>query len=159
RVMVETASQQKHRWGMMAYVATTLRILPEVRNIPFVVEVDGNRHEVEAALLMIANCGELIPRMIKMGSGISPHDGVLDLIAVRADSFGSSVRAVWDLFTERTGTYGKDAMVGYARGRHFSVTIAGGERHPVQLDGDPGGETPFEVEVVPGAIQVLMPPE
>src|SRR5690606_29157618 len=91
RVMVETVSEQKHRWGMMAYVATTLRILPEVRNIPFVVEVDGTRHEVEAALLMIANCGEVIPRVVKMGSGISPHDGVLDLVAVRADSFGSSV--------------------------------------------------------------------
>jgi diacylglycerol kinase family enzyme len=28
---------------------------------------------------------------------------------------------------------------------------------PVQLDGEPGGETPFAVSVVPGAIRIMVP--
>jgi len=28
---------------------------------------------------------------------------------------------------------------------------------PVQLDGEAGGETPFTVTVVPGAIKIMMP--
>jgi YegS/Rv2252/BmrU family lipid kinase len=159
RIMGETESIEKHKWGIMAYFATTFRLLPEMRNIPFHITVDGKEHEAEAAVLMVANCSEVIPRIIRFGAGISPHDGILDLLVLRGSSVGETVRAVWDLVTERNGTFGEDVLVGYARGREFSVRVADGSRHPVQLDGEPGGETPFTVSVVPGAVQVLMPPE
>ena len=50
---------------------------------------------------------------------------------------------------------GLDTYVGYARGREIRV-----ESHPVQpvqLDGEPGGETPFTATVVPGAISIMVP--
>jgi diacylglycerol kinase (ATP) len=156
RVMVETASAEKHKWGMMAYVATTLRILPEMRNIPFEVTVDGVKHDAEAAMLLVANCGEVIPPVIKLGGSIDPHDGLLDVVAIQANSVGQGVKAVWDLLTDRPGTFGKDVFVASARGREISVRVADNSAHPVQLDGDPGGETPFDVSVVPGAIKVLL---
>ena len=159
RIMGETESADKHKWGIMAYFATTFRLLPEMRNVPFQITVDGKEHEAEAALVMIANCSEVIPRMIKFGAGISPHDGVLDLLVLRGSSVGETMGAVWDLFTERKGTFGEDVRVGYARGREFSVRIANGGSQPVQLDGEPGGETPFQVSVVPGAVQILMAAE
>jgi diacylglycerol kinase family enzyme len=81
---------------------------------------------------------------------------MLDLLVLRGSSVGETMGAVWDLFTERTGTFGEDVRVGYARGREFSVRVADGTRHPVQMDGEPGGETPFAVSVVPGAVQILM---
>lgn len=158
RVMTETASEQKHRWGMMAYVATTLRILPEIRNIRFHVTVDGVPLEVEAAMLLVANCGEIIPPLIRLGQDISPTDGRLDVIALAADSIGQSVRAVWDLLTERGGTYGKDVFVAHARGAEVRVEVADGREQVVQLDGDPGGQTPFTARVLPGAIRVVAPP-
>ena len=46
---------------------------------------------------------------------------------------------------------GLDTYVGYARGREIRV-----ESHPVQpvqLDGEPGGETPFTATVVPARDQ------
>ncbi len=157
RVMVETDSASKHRWGMMAYVATTLKVLPEIRNIPFRITVDGKLHEAEAAMVLIANCGEVFPRMMRLGAGISPFDGELDLMVVRGDTVAETMRAMWDLVTERTGTFGEDALVGYVRGSKFTVEVADGEVHPVQFDGEPGGETPFSVEVVPRAISVMLP--
>jgi diacylglycerol kinase (ATP) len=156
RVMVETESAMKHRWGMMAYVATTLRILPEVRSVPFLITVDGVELEANAAMLLVANCGEVIPPLIRLGPGIVPDDGVLDVIAIQADTIGQSVRAVWDLLTERSGTFGKDAFVASARGREISVRTGDDSIHPVQLDGEPGGETPFSVSVVPGAVRVMV---
>lgn len=156
RIMGETESADKHKWGIMAYFATTFRLLPEMRNVPFEITVDGKEHEADAALVMIANCSEVIPRMIKFGAGISPHDGMLDLLVLRGSTVGETMGAFWDLFTERKGTFGEDVRVGYARGREFSVRIANGSSQPVQLDGEPGGETPFEVSVVPGAVQILM---
>jgi diacylglycerol kinase (ATP) len=155
RVMGETESFQKHRWGMMAYIATTLRILPEIRNVPFRITVDGTELAADAALLLVANCGEVIPRVVRIGKGISPHDGLLDVMVLQASSVGETIRAMWDLLTDRSGTYGEDAMVAYARGREIAVRVADGTAVPVQLDGEVGGETPFTVSVVPGAIQVI----
>lgn len=155
RVMVETESVQKHRWGMMAYVATTLRVLPEVRNIPFHITIDGREHEAEAAMLLVANCGEIIRPIVRLGREVTPDDGMLDVVAVSADSIGGSVRAVWDLLTSAAGSYGKDTHVAYARGREIEVRTADGSVQPVQLDGDPGGETPFTATILPGAIEIM----
>lgn len=158
RVMVETPSELKHRWGMMAYVATTLRIIPEVRSVPFRITVDGVEHDLEAAMLMVANCSEVIPPLIKLGAGISPDDGFLDLVVFQANSFGGSVRAIWDLLRDASGTFGKDVFVGQARGKEISVRTLDGAQ-PVQMDGEAGGETPFTATVVPGAIAVMVSAE
>ena len=109
-------------------------------------------------MLMVANCGEVIPPLVKLGAGISPHDGYLDLVVFQANRFGGSVRAVWDLLRDAEGTFGKDVFVGYARGREISVRALEGEQ-PVQMDGEGGGETPFTATVVPGAIAVMLPAE
>jgi diacylglycerol kinase family enzyme len=37
------------------------------------------------------------------------------------------------------------------------VTIETADPRPVQLDGEPCGETPFTAEIVPGAINVVVP--
>lgn len=157
RVMVETPSAQKHKWGMMAYVATTLRLMTELRSVPFHLTIDGVEHDAEGAMVLVANCGEVIPPVIRLGHGISPHDGLLDVVVMRANSPAQGIRAVWDLLTDASGTFGKDVMVGFARGREIRVEVPDGAVQPVQLDGDPGGETPFTATAVPEAIRVMMP--
>jgi YegS/Rv2252/BmrU family lipid kinase len=151
-VMTATRSEEKHRWGMLAYVATTLRFISEIRSLDHVITVDGKEYEAHAAMVLVANCGEVIPPYVRLRTGISPDDGLLDVVVMRANSFGESVRAIWDLLREG---HGGEAFVGYARGREIRV-----ETHPrtlVELDGDPGGETPFTATCVPGAIRVMAP--
>jgi diacylglycerol kinase family enzyme len=48
-----------------------------------------------------------------------------------------------------------DGYFGKARGRE--VRVETDPVQPVQLDGEPGGHTPFSVSVVPGAIRVMVP--
>ena len=48
-------------------------------------------------------------------------------------------------------------LVAYARGQEITVRTATPE--PVQLDGEPDGDTPFTATVVPGAIRVMVPPD
>ena len=154
RVMTETPTLLKQQWGMMAYVATTLRLVSQLRCVTFELTVDGEEFQLEAAMLLVANCGEVIPRLVTLGPGISPEDGYLDVVAMHATSFGTGVRAVWDLLRDAPGVYGRDASIGYARGREISVRTPGGPE-PVQLDGEPGGTTDFAVSVVPGAVRVM----
>lgn len=155
RVMAETAVADKRRWGMGAYVATTLRILPEIRSTMYHITVDGREYEMRASVLLVANCAEVIPPFIKFRRGVAPDDGLFDVIAIRADTLGESFRALWQFLVETDRTTGVAGLVGHARGK--LITIANDHPLPMQLDGDLAGETPFTAEVVPGAIQVMAP--
>jgi diacylglycerol kinase (ATP) len=156
RVMAGTLSEHKRRWGMAAYVATTLRLMSELRSTVHAITIDGVEYEANATMVLVANCGEVIPPFIKLGPGISPDDGLLDVVVVRADTFPQSIRAVWDLLRLTPGgVLGPDAYVGHARGREVKVETESVQ--PVQLDGEPGGTTPFTATVVPGAIRIMVP--
>lgn len=155
RVMAGTLSEHKRRWGMGAYVATTLRLLSEIRSTDHVITIDGVEYDASAAMVLVANCGEVIPPYVRLGAGIRPDDGLLDVVVVRADSFGQSLRAVWDILRMAPDVEGLDTFVGYARGREIRVESE--PVHPVQLDGEPGGETPFTATVVPHAITIMVP--
>ena len=106
-------------------------------------------------MVLVANCGEVIPPWVRLRAGIRPDDGFLDVVVMRANSFGESVRAVWDLLRDAPTTDGQETYVGYARGRE--IRLETDPVQPVQLDGEAGGETPFTVAVVPGAIKIMMP--
>ena len=155
RIMAETLGEHKRRWGMAAYVATTLRLVREIRSTDHVITLDGVVYDANAAMVLVANCGEVIPPYVRLGAGIRPDDGLLDVVVVRANGFGQSLRAVWDLLRMAPEVDGLDTYVGYARGREVRV-----ETHPVQpvqLDGEAGGETPFTATVVPKAIRIMVP--
>jgi YegS/Rv2252/BmrU family lipid kinase len=156
RVMAGTTTSSKHRWRFAAYVATTLRLIPELHSKDHLITVDGVEYEAKATMILVANCGEIIPPYVRLRRGISPYDGLLDVVVLRADGFLGSIQALWELFHEEDQTPGNEGLVGYAQGREISVASTPPE--PVQLDGDAGGETPFTVSIVPGAIRVLTPP-
>jgi diacylglycerol kinase (ATP) len=155
RVMAGTLSEHKRRWGMAAYVATTLRLIGDIRSTTHLITIDGVEYDANAAMVLVANCGEVIPPYIKLRPGIRPDDGLLDVVVMRANSFSQSVRAVWHLLRETPAGDGEDTFVGYASGREIRVETE--PVAPVQLDGEPGGETPFTASVVPGAIRIMVP--
>jgi YegS/Rv2252/BmrU family lipid kinase len=154
RVMGETATADKRRWGIGAYLATTLRVLPELKSTACSVTVDGATLETNASLVLIMNCGEMIPPLVRVRPEIQPDDGVLDLVTVAADSPWQGIRGLFRVILDgRREEIRETPYIRYARGSRFSVTAA--EPLPVQFDGDPVGETPFTAEVVPGALTVI----
>ncbi|HTK55986.1 MAG TPA: diacylglycerol kinase family protein [Gemmatimonadales bacterium] len=155
QVMAETRSSEKRKWGMGAYIATAMRILPDIRSQLYHITVDGREYEMRASLLIVANCAEVIPPLVRFRSGTAPDDGLLDVVALRADSFGESLKALWQFFRETDRTTGVAGLVGHAQGKVISVATT--PNIPMQLDGDLAGDTPFTAEVVPGAIQILAP--
>jgi diacylglycerol kinase family enzyme len=155
RVMGETASELKRRWGIGAYMATTLRVLPQMGSFQALVTVDGVEYEAEAAMILVANCGEVIPPFVRLGHGITPEDGLLDVVVVRGKNVWDSMRALWHVLRDLPGASGEGTFIGYARGK--VIRIETDVPQPVELDGDADGHTPFMAEVVPGAIAVVVP--
>lgn len=155
-VMGSTAAADKRRWGIGAYWATTLRVLPGLRSTPCRITVDGEPFEVRAALVLIMNCGEMIPPLIRVRPEIAPDDGFLDLVAVTADTTWEGIRGLCRVVVDGRRTVIRETpYLRYARGTRFTVEPA--EPLPVQFDGDPVGVTPFTAEVVPGALVVMTP--
>ncbi len=152
RIMAETSGAMKRRWGMGAYVATTLRLINQVRSIRYGIRVDGVEYEANAALVLVANCAEVLPPLLRFGDGVSPDDGLLDVVVLRADSLADGVHAIWHFLRRAEGPASR---IGHVRGREIRVETD----HPVpaQLDGDLGGSTPFDAVVLPGALRVITP--
>jgi diacylglycerol kinase family enzyme len=90
-----------------------------------------------------------------LGHGISPEDGLLDAIVVRANGLWDTMRAVWHVLRDLPADQGDGTFIGYARGKRIHIetdTI-----QPAELDGEAGGTTPFTVEAIPAAISVAVP--
>lgn len=155
RVMIGTRSEHKRRWGIGAYIATTLKLIHEIRSVDFLLTVDGREYDAHAATVIIANCGEVIPPYLRLSPDIVPDDGLLDVVVMRANSFGESVRAVWELLRVPGPGEVSGSLVGFVRGKE--IRIESHPAQPAQLDGEPGGVTPFTATVVPGALEVLAP--
>lgn len=156
RVMGVTQLADKRRWGIGAYMASTLRVLPTLRSSICTVTVDGTPLEVRAALVLIMNCGEMIPPIVRIRPEINPEDGLLDMVSVAADTPWEGIRGLLRVvFEGRREEIRISPHIQYARGTRFTVTSD--DPLPVQFDGDPVGTTPFTAEVVPGALTVMVP--
>lgn len=155
RVMGGTATASKRRLGIGGYFDTMFRVLPEIRSAPFAVTVDGERIETHAALVMVLNCGEMIPPLVRVRREALIDDGVLDVILIAADSPWQAMRGLWRTMANVAFETGETGYLRYARGRE--ITIEAEPPEPVQFDGDAVGTTPVTAVVQPGALRVMAP--
>ncbi|MDX2194769.1 MAG: diacylglycerol kinase family lipid kinase [Gemmatimonadales bacterium] len=151
RVMAGTTAAEKRRWGMFAYAVTALRILPAIRPVPHLITVDGEVTRTDAAMVLVANCGEIVPPILALHPHVAPDDGVLDVVTVRAEGVAESLHTIGRFVLGDRSVGGR---VLWQRGT--DVTIVTDPPEPVELDGESAGQTPFRAVVVPHAIRILM---
>jgi YegS/Rv2252/BmrU family lipid kinase len=149
-IMSRTRGEAKRRWGMAAYVGHVVRTVGEIAPTPFSVTIDGKTLELEAAMLLVANCSMIIPPLLSLGPDIRFDDGVLDVVALRAEGVLEVAGTVWGLMRQ----YADNDKIRRFRGRDIRVSAAPAQ--PVQLDGDADGQTPFAASVIPGGLSVIM---
>jgi diacylglycerol kinase (ATP) len=158
RLMAATPGAAKQRWKMGAYVARALAALPHVRSATYRLVVDGVAHELTAAMVLVANCRELLPPFMGVHHEVAPDDGVLDVMALAADGMLESLAAFWEFVRGNDGGGIGGRRIWFARGRTVRVETVNGGSQLVQLDGEVCGETPFEARLLPGALTVLVDP-
>jgi YegS/Rv2252/BmrU family lipid kinase len=139
-LMAGTSEESKRRWGMAAYVRTLWNALSHLEPTEHRITVDGTTFHTDAVTVLVANCGQVI------------HDGLLDVVVLRADTAMQGIAVLGRLALGRAGG---TSAIRYARGRCISVETD--EPLPFEMDGDPAGQTPFTVEVQAGAIKILVP--
>ena len=143
-------SQAAQRIAAKAGEARLRRLLARLTPEDIDALFDWRRLELEAAMLLVANCSEVIPPVLSLGPDIRFDDGVLDVVALKARGVMQVATTVWSLIRRAEDN---DQIRRY---RAREVVVESPSPQAVQLDGDADGCTPFRASVMPGALSVIV---
>jgi diacylglycerol kinase (ATP) len=111
----------------------------------------------EALEVLVLNSGVLGDPSIRWARDIQIDDGQLDLCVVTVKDALDYARVGIRLL------FGRSRLAGRSAARCFpvrrQVTIRTGRSRRVQADGDVIGQTPVTIELIPNAIDILVPAE
>ena len=153
--MIDDASRAlKDRFGFLAYVFTGVKNLFQLKRSFIELDIDGQRHTFRAHTVMIVNVGEIGEGVIKLGEGISPHDGQLNLAIAAPNTSSGLLRLAYRLATRQFHNY-RDLH--YFQGSKVKLTA----RPPLKLeiDGEVIGHTPLTAVIVPNGALLVVPPK
>jgi len=134
--------------GQMRYNLAILRELPLFKAIPYVVTVDGVRHETKAMLVVVGN-GPSYGGGMQVLPDAQFDDGLLDVLLLHEISTVEFLKVFPKVFK---GAHVGHPAVEIIRGRSVTLEAAGIVAY---ADGERFGALPVTVECVPGALNVL----
>ena len=151
-VISGTTHKNKSRFGRIAYVGTAFLKIFTFRRRHLAVAVDGKTDTYRAVEVTISNCGILSKILYPKGPDVSIDDGHLDIWILNAKAFLDYPLYLFQMLTRRPAKH-----LSHFISSQKSVSISSRVPLPVQADGDIIGTTPIEVDVLSGAVTVLVP--
>jgi diacylglycerol kinase family enzyme len=155
RVMAGASPDLKRRYGFAAYVIAAAREAARLRVATYRIEADDEVHEVRGLVVLIANCGQIVPWRLGPRRAIDPSDGLLDVFVVTATDLPSGLWGAGRLLLSAAELPERHDASRRFRARRVRVTAEPPE--PVQVDGDPHDAGWLEATIEPGAIHVIRP--
>jgi diacylglycerol kinase (ATP) len=147
-------NERANRWrwprGRLRYDLAIARELPVFRPLPYELELDGERWETEAMLVAVGN-GPRYGGGMRIAPDASYDDGLLDVVVVGRLSIVGLARAFPKIYT---GQHVHHPAITVRRARSVRLSAPGITAY---ADGERFGPLPLTVEVVPGAVSVLVP--
>ena len=153
--MRDTEREAKRRFGLLAYIVTTLRILIGYQPRRFTVTVDGEARRLRASEVMVANSAAIGNPGVRLGANVYLDDGRLDLCVIRARTILDYIGLAWSVLARQQERSRQVSCIPVRE----RVRIDARHRLPVEADGEIIGETPVEVRFVPAALRVIVPRE
>jgi diacylglycerol kinase (ATP) len=156
RFIAAASREAKERYGIGAYLVAALAEARDLRPRPTVLNVDGERHVLDAVVVLVANAGDLIPGLLRPRLPIRADDGRLHVFVVRGGIVGSVIGALELLAAGDTGWTGSGAALRLTASE-VRVEMQGQPPDPVEIDGDPVGSGWLEARLRPAALEILVP--
>jgi diacylglycerol kinase (ATP) len=153
-MMRDTGRENKRRLGLIAYLWTGLKKLIGWQAHRFAVVVAGQEDTFRASEVVVANSGAIGDPAFRWGAQVRLDDGRLDVCVVRARNGIDYLRLAWGVLLGRQKHDPNMRCLSADR----RIVITADRPLPVQGDGEFIGHTPVHVDVVPGAVQVIVPP-
>jgi YegS/Rv2252/BmrU family lipid kinase len=151
--MRETPAQEKQRLGAFAYFFSGVRALADAQPHSFTIEVDGRRMQLRASEVVVANGAAIGDPVLRWGPTVRANDGQLDLCIVRARSIVDYLTLGLNLLRGYQRQDSRLRCMPFRRSAEIDVDVT----MRVQADGEVIGQTPVRIDVVPKAIDVIVP--
>jgi diacylglycerol kinase (ATP) len=146
----ERANAMSWPRGQMRYNVATLAELRVFEPLPYTLELDGEVRHFEAMLVAVGN-GPSFGGGLRITHGASIDDGWLDVVVIKTMSKLELVRTYPKLFS---GGHTRHPQYEHHRVRSVTVAAPGIVAY---ADGERIGALPLTVDVVPQALEVLVP--
>lgn len=155
-IMAGATRELKSKFGFGAYLLSGLRSAVNSRVTDFTIQADDRELRVRATMVLLANVGQLaagnLPVEVQVGPKVSFQDGLIDVCVFAPRNLPEAARMLWQVARQHYA--GNDQML-FLQARR--VKVVSDPPVATQIDGEPAGETPLEVEMVPLAGRILVP--
>ncbi|HET7771746.1 MAG TPA: diacylglycerol kinase family protein [Chloroflexota bacterium] len=150
--MVEGADRElKDKFGTLAYALSALQALREPSLAHYRLTLDGAPRETRGMTCIIANTGSLGRTNLTLAPDISVSDGKLDVVVVRSGDLPSLLSVAAKVLT------GSDPAEPLQHWQASSVRVEVEPAQAVTVDGEMVEVGPIEVDVLPAALNVIVP--
>lgn len=153
-VVSSATTRLKNRFGRSAYLWAILLRMFRWRSRYLAVAVDGTADEYRAIEVSVMNCGMVPKALYSKGPTIRVDDGHLDVFVLGMKTIRDYPSIIFNAVAGRPFDFLWRFIKVEKR-----ATIRSNVPLQVQADGDIVGTTPVDIEVVPGAVTVLVPEE
>jgi diacylglycerol kinase (ATP) len=139
--------------GEVTFLIASIAALLTWRNKPIVAVIDGERVEVVAQQIVVANC-QYYGGGMRVAPRAAPDDGLLDVLVIGDVGRVENARGLRKI---RAGTHLEEdnPKLRFARARR--VEVSSSEVVRVEADGELPGALPATFEVLPGALELVVP--
>lgn len=151
-VIQDSPRRLKNLFGVFTYVGAAISNTLHVNEVKIFIESEaGEICQCSGNTILLSNIGKIGDINLKVSSDTSAHDGKFDLTIISSRTVFEFIGALLRLLIlkRRTST----------QIRHFQakkVTIATDPPVAVQIDGEDGGYTPLEAEIIPSGVKIIV---
>jgi YegS/Rv2252/BmrU family lipid kinase len=164
--MVEGADRNlKDRLGTLAYALSALKAISAPEHFRFEFEIDGQQVSEEGIACVIANSANLGRAGLQLAPDVTVSDGLLDIFVINNATMPTVMSAISSILgqapngvvAEEIGTQPDTARaIRHWQGKE--IVVKSEPVSSVQCDGEMIGETPKRINMLPAAVQVVVPP-
>ena len=153
-LIAATSPVMKRRYGVAAYFLAASRLLGHLKPRPTILTIDGVRTELESVVVLVANCGEAIPGVLRPRLPIEPDDGLLHVFVLPRGGVLGGIRGALELMTAAAAGFSPSGAAVRLAGTHIQVEVI--PAGPTEVDGDPFSAASLDARVRPGALNVIL---
>lgn len=150
-INAEADRESKDRLGIFAYISAAFVAARETRRRHVTITIDGRTLHTRAHSVVAFNATRLELLGLQLGPDATPHDGRMDVAILRTPGVFAVLRKALRLM-DRSAS--RTELTPAKR-----LRVETQPPLPVQVDGDPIGDTPLELTVLPGAVSFIAPSE
>ncbi|OKH23419.1 lipid kinase [Chroogloeocystis siderophila 5.2 s.c.1] len=154
---VERADREaKNRFGMLAYVLAGIQELRNLESFETRIETEDKVITLNAAAVTVANAAPPTSVLAQGPAELLIDDGLLDVTIVAPTNTMSAIAAAYNLLQSAySGEVANRPDTGFLRAK--SIKIFTNPPQKVVVDGELVGNTPINVECVPGGLTIIVP--